>query len=235
LSAAALFTPGQGSFHTPHSQRLNALPPSLRVAASEAWHALVDILRRGKTETDERVTDRVLAQHMDRSRRFVQKGLRALQDLGMISRRRQHGRRVIVVLERLRGRSRPQAAAKAGTGPAGSRPSPIPNVGFIPDATPEQLAAVRARIDAAQAPAPEPTPEEIADAEIVLQESRRRREAARRAKLRPSLLDATRPADPDAPGMTAQALLEAKRHAMGIRIAPGPEPGPGSPPRTAGP
>jgi hypothetical protein len=235
MSAAALFTPGEGSFHTPHSQRLNALPPSLRVAASEAWHAILDILRRGKTETDERVTDRVLAQHMGRSRRFVQKGLKALQDLGMIRRCRQHGRRIIVVLERLRGRTKPQPRTKADSRPAAARSSQIPNVGTVPHTTPEQLAAVQAQIAAQQAATPEPTPEEMADAQRILEESRRRREAAQRAKLRPALVNAPRPADPNAPGRTAQAALEARRHAMGIRIVPDTDQNPGSPPRTAGP
>jgi hypothetical protein len=230
MSAAALFTPGSGSFHTPHSQRLNALPAGRRVAATETWHALLDILRRGMTETDERVTDRVLAQHMGRSRRFVQKGLKALQDLGMIQRRRRYGRRVIVVLERLRGRSRPPARSDAK--PAGGKTSQVPNVGIIPAATPEQVAAARAQIAAVQAGLPEPTLEEIAEAERVLEESRRRRQANQRARLRPRLVDVPQP---DAPGRTAQAAIEARRQAMGVRIAADADQNPGPPPRPAGP
>ena len=235
MSAAALFTPGEGSFHTPHSQRLNALPPGLRVAASEVWHAIVDILRRGQTETDERITDRVLAQHTGRSRRFVQKGLKALQDLGMITRRRQHGRRCIIVIERLRGRTKARPTPKADARPSATRSSSIPNVGKVPETTPEQLAAARARIDAADAPLPEPTPEEKAAVDRFLDESRRRRQAAGRARLRPDRVNVPRPAVPDAPGMTAQAALEARRHALGVRIAPEPEASPGSSPLPAGP
>jgi hypothetical protein len=233
MSAAALFTPGSGSFHTPHSQRLNALPAGRRVAATETWHALLDILRRGTTETDERVTDRVLAQHMGRSRRFVQKGLKALQDLGMIRRHRQHGRRIIVVLERLRGRTRPLPRADAR--PAGGKTSQVPNVGIVPAATPEQVMTAQARIAAASAEPPEPTPEEVAEAERILEESRRRRQAAQRPRLRPTLVGAPGPADQNVPGRAAQVAIEARRQAMGVRIAPEPDPGPGLPPEPAGP
>ncbi len=235
MSAAALFTPGEGSFHTPHSQRLNALPPGRRVAATEVWHAIVDILRRGQTETDERITDRVLAQHTGRSRRFVQKGLKALQDLGMITRRRQHGRRCIIVIERLRGRTKTRPTPKADAKRPTARSSSIPNVGRVPETTPEQIAAARARIDAADAPLPEPTPEEKAAVERFLEESRRRREAASRPRLRPNLVNVPRPADPDAPGMTAQAALEARLHALGVRIAPETDAAPSSSPLPAGP
>lgn len=236
MSAAALFTPGSGSFHTPHSERLNALPPGLRVAASEAWHAILDILRRGMTETDERVTDRVLAQHMGRSRRFVQKGLKALQDLGMIRRRRQNGRRCIIVLERLRGRDKPRPKAKADATPPPARASSIPNVGVIPPTTPEQLAAAQAAIAANQAGDDrELTADEQAQVDRFMEGARRRRQAAQRAKDRPRVVTARRPGDTDAPGMTAQAALEARRKAMGIRVAPDPDPGPGTPPQPAGP
>lgn len=235
MSAAALFLPGEGSFHTPHSERLNALPPARRVAASETWHAILDILRRGTTETDERVTDRVLSQHTGRSRRFVQKGLKALEDLGMIRRIRQYGRRRIAVIERLRGRDIPQPRARADARPPAARPSSIPNVGTVPAATPEQIAAARAQLAAHQAETPEPTPEDQAAAERFLDESRRRREAARQARLRPTLVNVPRPDAPDAPGRTAQAALEARRQAMGVRIAPDPDPGPGQPPQPAGP
>ena len=235
MSAAALFIPGAGSFHTPHSQRLKGLPHHLRVAASETWHSILDILRRGKTETDERVTDRVLAQHMGRSRRFVQKGLKVLQDLGMITRRRQHGRRCIIVLERLRGRAKPPPRAKADAKASPATPPSIPNVGRISATTPEQVAAAQAVIAANLAELPEPTPEEIAAVDRFMEESRRRREAAERAKQRPKVVIAHKPGDPNAPGMSAQAALEARRKAMGIRVAPDPDQGPGMPPQPAGP
>ena len=245
MSAAALFTPGEGSFFTPHSEKINALPHSLRVAATEVWHAILNLLRRGQTATDERVTDRVLAQFVDRGRRFVQKGLKALEDLGMIERRRQNGRRIIVVLERLRGRDKPQPRAKAGAKPAAGKPASVPNVGIIPPTTPAQLAAAQAEREC-----PEPTPEQLAEAERVLEESRQRREQARRAeearqgrdraqraKVRPVLINAPAPItdDPDAPGRSVQAIIEAKRQAMGIRVVPGPAPAPDADPGTAPP
>jgi hypothetical protein len=234
MSAAALFTAGSGSFFTPHSERLDALPPSLRVAASETWHAVVQLLRRGQAQTDERVTDRVLAHKMGRSLRFVQKGLRALQDLEMIRRVRQFGRRIIIVLERLRGRDQPRARTQADAKPTATRSAPIPNVGFVRPLTHEQIAAAQARLLAAQqAELPEPTPEEQAVLDRFLEESRRRRAAAQRAKLRPNLVNVPRPLAPDAPGMTAQAALEAKRRALGARVAPDPAPGPQRPPRPA--
>jgi DNA-binding transcriptional MocR family regulator len=239
MSAAALFTPGAGSFHTPHSQRLNVLPPKLRVAASETWHAILDLLRRGQTETDERITDRVLSQHMGRSRRFVQKGLKALQDLGMIRRRRQFGRRVIIVLERLRGRPKPQPKPRAADAkPAAAKPPSVPNVGVIPPASPEHIAAAKAANDAIRAgDYREPTAEEKAEAQRFLEESRRRRQAAERAKERPKVVIAPAPGNPGTPGLTAQAVLDARRKAMGIRVAPDPDPdhGPGSPALPAGP
>jgi hypothetical protein len=242
MSAAALFLPGEGSFHTPHSERLNSLPHDLRIAATEVWHAVVNKLPRGKTETDERLTDRALAKLLGRSRRFVQKGLKALQDLGMIKRCRQWGRRFIIVLERLRGRKKPQPKAGTDAKPSGPRPSParsssIPNVGTVRPTTPEHVAAAQAAIAAALAEPPELTPEEKAAADRIWEESRQRREAASRPKLRPTLVNGPRPADTDTAGMTAQALLEAKRRAMSVRIAPDldPDPATGSPPRPAGP
>jgi len=248
MSAAALFTPGEGSFYTPHSEKINALPPTRRVAASEVWHTVLDRLRRGQTQTDERVTDRVLAQLLDRSRRFVQKGLKALQDLGLIERRPRHGRRIIIVLERLRGSDRPRTRTRADAKPAAGKPASVPNVGVIPPTTPAQLAAAQAEREC-----PEPTPEQLAEAERILEESRQRREQARRAEearqgrgrtrrsgLRPVLVNAPAPitdVPDDAPGRSVQAIIEAKRQAMGIRVVPGtaPAPAPDADPGTATP
>lgn len=252
MSAAALFTHGEGSFFTPHSEKINALPPCRRVAASEVWHAILDRLRRGQTQTDERITDLVLAQLIGRSRRFVQKGLKALQNLGMIERRRRHGRRIIIVVERLRGREKPQPRDRAGAKPAAGKPASIPNVGVIPPTTPAQLDAAAAA--QADRECPEPTPEQIAAAERFMEESRQRRDRAsraeearqgrdraRRARLRPVLVNATAPITdaPDAPGRSAQAIIEARRQAMGIRIVPdtgnGNAPAPNADPGTTPP
>jgi hypothetical protein len=236
--SAAIFTPGSGSFFTPHSERLDALPPSLRVAASETWHAVLKLLPRGQTRTHRRITDRVLADKMGRSRRFVQKGLRVLQDLGMIERVRRFGGRIIAVLERIRGRDKPNARPKptADQQPKASRDATIPNVGIIPPLSPEQAAAAQARVLAAQqAELPEPTPEELAQLDRFLDESRRRRQAAAQAKFRPRLVNLPRPAAPDAPGSSAQAILEAKRRALGITVASAPQPAPEPRPEPARP
>lgn len=238
MSAAALFTPGAGDFHVPVSVRLADIPRGQQLAAWRVYSAILDFLPRGQIELGERFTDRVLGQSpwlKGYSRRFIQKGLRILTALGIIRRIPQHGRRIIVVVGRLRGSDKPKTRAKAEPKPTPARASTIPNVGIVADATPEQVAAARAQLDAHQAEDPEPTPEEKAEVDRFLEESRRRREAAARAKLRPTLVNAPRPDDPKAPGMTAQAALEAKRQAIGVRIAPEPDPGPGSPPRPAGP
>ena len=242
MSAAALFTPGSGDFHVPVSIRLADIPRGQQLAAWRVYSAVVDFLRRGQTQPDERFTDRILQQSPwlnGYSRRFVQKGLKTLTGLGIIRRIPHHGRRLIVVTGRLRGRDQPKPAAKADARPSKAKPSSIPNVGIIPPTTPEQLAAAQARIAAQLAEPPEPTPEEKDALDRFMEESRQRRQAAQRARLRPTLVNAPRPADPNAPGRTAQAALEARRHAMGVRIAPEPEPdpdpGPGSPPQSAGP
>lgn len=238
MSAAALFTPGAGDFHVPVSVRLADLPRGQQLAAWRVYSAILDFLPRGHTELGERFTDRVLRQSpwlRDYSRRFVQKGLRILTNLGIIRRVPQHGRRLIVVVGRLRGSDKPKPRAKAQPRPQPAKASTIPNVGTVKGASPVQIAAVRAQLVAQQAEPPAPTPEEKAEVDRILEESRRRREAAARAKLRPTLVTAPRPDDPKAPGMTAQAILEAKRQAIGVRIAPEPDPGPGSPPRPTGP
>lgn len=229
MSAAALFTAGSGSYFTPQSARLDALPANQRVAASEAWNAILRSLRRGQTETDERVTDRVLAHLLDRGRRFVQKGLKVLEDLGMIRRVRRFGRRSIVVLERFRGREKPQASGKGDARPAAA------GVSSTPRCTPEQTAAAHARIAAAARP-PEPTPEDIAAGQRLLDEARKRREAAERAKakLKPVLVQPPRTDAPNAPGRIAQDILDAKRRALGLPAAPPPDPSAGPPPRPDG-
>lgn len=238
MSAAALFTPGAGDFHVPVSVRLADLPRGQQLAAWRVYSAILDFLPRGQTELGERFTDRVLRQSpwlRDYSRRFVQKGLRILSELGIIRRILQHGRRIIIVVGRLRGSDKPKPRAKAEPKPSPAKASTIPNVGTVTGATPVQVAAARAQLVAQQAEPPAPTPEEKAEIDRILEESRRRREAAGRAKLRPTPVNAPRPAEPGSPGMTAQAALEAKRQAIGVRIAPDPDPGPGSPPRPAGP
>lgn len=189
MSAAALFTPGAGDFHVPVSVRLADLPRGQQLAAWRVYSAILDFLPRGQTELGERFTDRVLRQSpwlRDYSRRFIQKGLRILTELGIIRRIPQHGRRIIVVVGRLRGSDKPRPRAKADATPAPTRSSAIPNVGIVKGATLEQIAAARAQLEAHQAEPPEPTPEEKAELDQFLEESRRRRDASGRAKLRPA-------------------------------------------------
>lgn len=185
MSASALFVAGEGDYHLPLTVRLASLPRHQFEAASRAYYALIDLLRKGRTELGEAVTDRFLMNNSPwlkgYSLRFVQKGLKALQDIGVIARKRQHGRRIITILVRLRGRIKPDPKAKA---PAkGARPSVsmIPNVGVVADCTPEQVAASQALIAAAEAgtlPVPEPSAEDIATGQRFLEAARRRREGA---------------------------------------------------------
>src|SRR5262249_20544016 len=115
MSAAALFTPGAGDFHVPVSVRLADLPRGQQLAAWRVYSAILPFLPRGHTELGERFTDRILRQSpwlRDYSRRFVQKGLRILTDLGIIRRIPHHGRRIIVVVGRLRGSDKPKPGAK---------------------------------------------------------------------------------------------------------------------------
>jgi hypothetical protein len=120
MSAAALFIPttdqGAGSYYVPVSVRIAELPRDLRPAADAVWKAIMDFLPRGKTQFT--ITDRMLRQSRwlrDYSYRFLQKGLWVLEHvLGVIERHRAHGRRTIVVLDRLRGRTRPTPKSKQG-------------------------------------------------------------------------------------------------------------------------
>jgi hypothetical protein len=76
-------------------------------AAARVWSALWNYARpRGQFFIGQMVTDRALQQFPPLrgfSKRFIQKGLRALEDLGLISRRRVEGRREITILGRLAG------------------------------------------------------------------------------------------------------------------------------------
>lgn len=87
------------------------LPRSGRTAACLVYMALIDLPPGGGTELGEEYTDRILGQSpwlAGYGARFLQKGLLILEDSGIISRSRQHGRRLI----RVTGRSaRPGKAA----------------------------------------------------------------------------------------------------------------------------
>lgn len=260
MSAAAMFTPGSGDFHIPVTVRLADLPRDQQLAAWRVYSAILDFLPRGKTQLGVRYTDRILQQSpwlRGYSRRFIQKGLKILTDLGIIRREFSEGRRIITVTGRLRGRTKTQTATgnQAGSArpaaPTAARPASIPNVGVVPPATPEQIAAAAAAQD--KGPEAPPSAEDQAAAEEIFRQSRARRAAADKARARADARGRNRAGtaadsttrDPNAPGMTAQAILEARRQAAGLRIAPeadpgpasgsGPDPEPGNPPRRAGP
>lgn len=235
MSAAALFTPGAGDFHIPVTVRLKDLPRGERTAAWLVNTAILDFLRKGRTELGERYTDLVLSQSpwlRGYSLRFIQKGLRILERIGIISRRRAHGRRTIIIVGRLRGRPNVERKPKEGTkGKAEPKAIQSTNVVVIP-ATPEQAAATKASLDAekeaARAREEEGaglTAEDLAAAERLMERARQKREAAEaKDRPRPAVATGDVARGPSAPGMTAQAALEARRKAMGIRIAPEPKP-----------
>jgi len=142
MSAKALFTPG-GDYFTPVDDRIAELPKGKRHAADLVWKAIVVALpKNGKTERW--ITDRMLCQItwlLGYSTRFAQKGLNALEGLGLIERKRRRGRRCIIVVARLQAS---RSTSKPKPGVEGKVSLPIPNVGVVPDANPDQLAAAAA-------------------------------------------------------------------------------------------
>jgi hypothetical protein len=151
VSASALFVPtsdeGSGSYYAPVSQRIAELPRGRQHAADQVWKALMELLRRGQTQAT--VTDRMLRQTRwlrHYSLRFIQKGLQALESLGLIERRRARGLRTIVILDRLRGRARPKPRARAEA--AAPAPHPIPAGPPVPAAA---AAAAKAATEQAEA------------------------------------------------------------------------------------
>jgi hypothetical protein len=83
------------------------LPRSERLAADLTWKAIIESLKRGETEL--KIGDEDLRQNRwlrNYAPRFVQKGLRAIQSLGLIDRRRRRGVRTITLLPLLDGARR---------------------------------------------------------------------------------------------------------------------------------
>ena len=130
MGAAALFLPGDGDLFIPVSIRLAGLSKGKILSRQLVYHALIDCLRPGMTETSEAVTDRFLRNNspwlQGYSVSFIQKGLRTLEELGIIERHPRHGRRRIVIKVRLRGRARhrPGPGPHPAPGPTPSPPSP---------------------------------------------------------------------------------------------------------------
>jgi hypothetical protein len=144
MSTRALFaaTTEDGSYYTPVSERLADLPKGSRLSGLLCWLAIVQCLGKDKTETSELITDKFLIRNTwlrHYQVRFVQKGLKALQDAKIIDRKRQNGRRIIIVLDRFKPsakRSSPEykdlsAAAAKFTGkrptgqPVKKTPAPV--------------------------------------------------------------------------------------------------------------
>jgi hypothetical protein len=228
MSAKALFAPG-GHRWTPFDDVLMALPKDLRTAATEVCWATIQCLKPGETQTNIDITDSKLAGMLDRSMRFVQKGLHAAQyalgaGLGIINRIHEEGRRHIVFTTRFAGAAREEsgspAKAKAKAKP-GDGASQVPNVPPIPATTREQLDAAAARI-AESARVPEASPEEVARVEAEIKaraENFRRREAEEKAR------KAARKAAPKLTQEELQRQLDVvRRMAAAAAPAPGPEP-----------
>lgn len=87
-------------------EQWTAVPVSLHGPAAEVFRAL---MRTSANRTETEAPDRVLQNLTGRSRRYVQMGLRSLEQLGWIERIRRHGGRLIRVLKRLAGHAHGKA------------------------------------------------------------------------------------------------------------------------------
>ena len=168
MSRQLLARPGRGPALGRPCHPAAGHPVNLRAAVSEVWDALL-ALGRGETFLPDNLTDRNLAQHMGRSERFVQKGLKGGELFGLYKRHRKYGRRNIEIIGRLMGRKDETKAAgpkppfkpgAAKKGPAAIPPKPT---------TPEQAAAAaeaKRKAEANELPPPEPDFEGMTPAEI---------------------------------------------------------------------
>ncbi len=128
-------------------------------AAQTVWEFFGPFIGRGKFTVT--ATDLQIAQWCGIRRRCVQKGLKQLEDMGLISRRRQHGHRVITIEC---PQVKPSAKDKDKGGnkgspstPASSRKRlPIPNLQNDRPVTPEEEAAARAAAEAINRPVDDP-------------------------------------------------------------------------------
>jgi DNA-binding transcriptional ArsR family regulator len=215
MSARALFVPsaeeGSGSYWFAVSQRIAGIKrEDGRHAADEVWKAIVDFLPGDRASFT--ITDRMLRQSSwlaDYSYRFIQKGLKALQDAGIIDRERRRGRRKIIVLDRLRAGQERQKKQGSPAAPAPStattRPMATPNL---------QDRAIESELASKVAPL-ELTIEEEEEAQAVLERSKKRREAEA-ARLRPRPRVAAPSHADGSPGTAAQAALEARRAQLAV-------------------
>lgn len=141
-------------------------------AAQRVWEWLLRPSHGGRRQF--KIRDWELARALGVGRRCIQFALYYLEHVaGVIRRWRTYGPdggRVVEVVIALAGpgeKAGGKPAENPGPGSAERKRAPVPNVPPIQDATPEQLAAAAAAVEAAQAGAglPEPTAEETAAAE----------------------------------------------------------------------
>lgn len=139
-----------GARYIGHVIRLRDIVSNLRSSMSEIWDALMDLNHHNISLLPDQLTDRYLAQYMGRSRRFVQKGLKGLQDAGLIKRHTKYGRRNIEITGRLAGaKTEDKTQAKPTTRPkTTAKPQPAKTYPEPPPTTPEQLAATAEAIAA---------------------------------------------------------------------------------------
>jgi hypothetical protein len=184
MAGSALFTPGTGDFYIPVTVRLADLHRSKRLSAFMVYLAILATLFKGRTETSEAVTDKFLKTNTwlkPYSLRFIQKGLKILEEIGIIVRKHRYGtRRRIVVVGRLRGRIRvpPKGQGQAEPG----EPKPKPKKKKV---TPGENGSSRPHVARCSMPTPAATPEEIAAAAAVAAEMRARIAAECRAPAAP--------------------------------------------------
>ena len=111
VATSPLFIEG-GERFIPHIIRIKDIPPDLRASMTEVWDAMMDLNHFNDTLLSDSLTDRVLGQYTGRSGRFVQKGLKGLQDHGIIFRHTEHGRRNIEITGRIAKRKDKPASAR---------------------------------------------------------------------------------------------------------------------------
>jgi hypothetical protein len=220
MSASALFVPttdqGSGSYYVPVTRRIAELPRDQQHSADLVWKALIELLRRGQSSAT--ITDRLLQQTRwlrDFSLRFIQKGLKALESIGVIERIRGRGLRTIVILDRLRGRSRPEPRprAEAAPAPAPARPTRARARGGgrdVPD-TPDSSAAGLAP----SAPAAGPALKAAVDEALRSNGWERRRPAARPPRATQPPAAGPPPAEPTSERRAIQERIRAYREAKG--------------------
>lgn len=133
-------------------------------AAQTVWEFFGPFIGRGKFTIT--ATDLQIAQWCGIRRRCVQKGLKQLEGMGLISRRRQHGHRVITIecpQVKPAAKDKDKGASKGARPPSSRKRLPIPNLQKDRPVTPEEAAAALAATEAINRPVDDPLdPKEVA-------------------------------------------------------------------------